>query len=70
MAATMDRFAGRTVADQADGYALIEERRDNHPTRGEPSPDFDLERVDRSGRVQLSSFVGSRPVVLIFGSLT
>jgi hypothetical protein len=66
----MDRFAGRTVANEADGYALIEERRDNHPRVGEPSPDFELARHDGGGSVRLSAYRGLRPVVLIFGSLT
>lgn len=66
----MDRFAGRAVADAADGHALIEERRHNHPKPGEPSPDFELHRHDGGGTVRLSSFRGVRPVVLIFGSLT
>jgi len=66
----MDRFAGRTVADNAAGYALIEERRHNHPKVGEDSPDFKLPLHDGMGTAQLSSFRGVRPVVLIFGSLT
>ncbi|MFN7924239.1 MAG: hypothetical protein U0Q16_29325 [Bryobacteraceae bacterium] len=37
---------------------------------GDPAPDFDLERLDKSGRVKLTSFLGSRPVVLVFGSYT
>ena len=37
---------------------------------GDPAPDFDLPRQDRTGRVQLSSHLGSRPVVLVFGSYT
>jgi hypothetical protein len=35
-----------------------------------PAPDFDLELYDKSGRVQLSSFRGKQPVVLVFGSYT
>lgn len=66
----MDRFSGRTVVDKTDGYALIEERRSNHPKVGELAPDFDLECHDGSGSVRLSSFRGVRPVVLVFGSLT
>ena len=62
----MDRFAGRTVTDSADGYALIEERRGNHPEVGEAAPDFELAFHDGSGKVRLSSFRG-RPLVLIFG---
>lgn len=66
----MDRFAGRTVRDPEDGYALLEARRHNHPRVGERAPDFELDLHDGSGRVRLSSFRGDRPVVLIFGSLT
>lgn len=66
----MDRFAGRTVRDPEDGYALLEGRRHNHPRVGERAPDFELDLHDGSGRVRLSSFRGDRPVVLIFGSLT
>lgn len=36
---------------------------------GSAAPDFDLETLDHSGRVRLSSQRG-RPVVLIFGSYT
>ena len=66
----MDRFAGRTVRDPDDGYALIMARMHNHPKLGEPAPDFELDRYDGSGRVRLSQFRGDRPVVMIFGSLT
>jgi len=34
------------------------------------APDFDLETYDKSGLVQLSSFRGKQPVVLVFGSYT
>ena len=37
---------------------------------GEAAPDFTLPRLDHSGSVRLSSFQGSRPVVLVFGSYT
>jgi len=37
---------------------------------GDPAPDFRLQTYDKSSRVQLSSFRGERPVVLIFGSYT
>ena len=39
-----------------------------HP--GDTAPDFDLESLDKSARVRLSSFQGRQPVVLIFGSYT
>jgi hypothetical protein len=37
---------------------------------GDPAPDFTLETADGSKRVQLSSFQGKSPVVLVFGSYT
>src|ERR1700751_909675 len=37
---------------------------------GDPAPDFDLLKLDQSGRVQLSSLPAPEPVVLIFGSYT
>jgi hypothetical protein len=39
-----------------------------HP--GDPAPDFDLPLLDHSASVKLSSFRGTKPVVLIFGSYT
>ena len=39
-------------------------------TPGDMAPDFRLPTLDRSQTVQLSSFRGSRPVVLVFGSYT
>jgi len=39
-----------------------------HP--GDAAPDFKLQTLDRKSQVALSSFRGSRPVVLIFGSYT
>jgi hypothetical protein len=37
---------------------------------GNAAPDFRLPLLDGSGSVELSSFRGDRPVVLIFGSYT
>jgi hypothetical protein len=37
---------------------------------GDEAPDFSLPLLDHSGSVRLSSFRGSRPVVLVFGSFT
>jgi hypothetical protein len=37
---------------------------------GDSAPDFELSTVDKSGKVRLSSFRGSKPVVLVFGSYT
>jgi hypothetical protein len=37
---------------------------------GDPAPDFNLATYDKNGSVQLASFRGKQPVVLIFGSYT
>jgi hypothetical protein len=37
---------------------------------GDLAPDFRLPTLDRKSTVQLSSYRGSRPVVLVFGSYT
>lgn len=37
---------------------------------GDMAPDFGLPTLDRKETVQLSSYRGSRPVVLVFGSYT
>jgi hypothetical protein len=37
---------------------------------GDAAPDFELQTFDKSGAVRLSSFRGSKPVALVFGSYT
>jgi len=37
---------------------------------GDPAPDFRLQTLDKTAEVSLSSFRGSKPVVLVFGSYT
>ncbi|MFL6354468.1 MAG: hypothetical protein ACJ74Z_21815 [Bryobacteraceae bacterium] len=37
---------------------------------GDTAPDFTLPLLDHSGQVTLSSFRGTKPVVLVFGSYT
>jgi hypothetical protein len=44
--------------------------RKGHLKTGGEAPDFSLPTADRKARVQLSSFRGQRPVVLVFGSHT
>jgi len=39
-----------------------------HP--GDAAPDFELDKLDKSGRIRLSELVSRQPVVLIFGSYT
>jgi hypothetical protein len=44
-------------------------RRGSHSV-GDMAPDFSLESPDHKSTVQLSSFRGQKPVVLVFGSYT
>lgn len=44
--------------------------RRGHLKVGDPAPDFSLDTYDKKARVQLSSFRGQKPVVLVFGSYT
>jgi len=37
---------------------------------GDTAPDFELATLDKSAKVHLADFRGSRPVVLVFGSYT
>lgn len=37
---------------------------------GDPAPDFDLEKHDKTGQVRLADFMRKKPVVLVFGSYT
>jgi hypothetical protein len=44
--------------------------RKGHLKVGEPAPNFSLPAFDRKSHVELSSFRGLKPVVLVFGSYT
>jgi AhpC/TSA family len=44
--------------------------RQGHVQVGDTAPDFTLPLLDHSSQVTLSSFRGSKPVVLVFGSYT
>ena len=44
--------------------------RAGHVWAGDAAPDFRLRTLDHSATVQLASFRGSKPVVLVFGSYT
>ena len=45
-------------------------RDETGPRIGQAPPDFDLKRMGSEERVRLSSFAGSKPVALAFGSYT
>lgn len=44
--------------------------RAGHLRVGDAAPDFNLPTRDKRARVELASFRGNRPVVLVFGSYT
>jgi hypothetical protein len=44
--------------------------RAGHLQAGDVAPDFNLEKLDKSATVQLSSLTATLPVVLLFGSYT
>jgi hypothetical protein len=44
--------------------------RAGHLNPGDSAPDFTLEKLDKTGQVQLSALSAQKPVVLIFGSYT
>ena len=56
--------------DRSTGGAPRDKRRDPTPAIGERAPNFQLEALDGGRDVELASFKGSKPVVLIFGSYT
>ncbi len=49
---------------------LWKQARKGSLAQGDAAPDFRLPVVDHSATVQLSSYRGVRPVVLVFGSYT
>jgi hypothetical protein len=76
MLQTPDRF-GRIMAHVPIPLMIAlpfapmwKQARAGHVHPGDTAPDFNLPTLDHSGRVQLASFRGSRPVVLVFGSYT
>jgi hypothetical protein len=67
-------FRGWTREGMRDAYRRRLEADQHSPQVGDEAPDFELERLDRTGKrsggyLRLSSLRG-RPVGLIFGSYT
>ena len=65
-----DWMASLPAAQRASMMQFIAERETKAPAVGSTAPDFELPLLGSSVRVRLSSFVGIRPVGLIFGSYT
>lgn len=72
----MERFTGIMARVPGIAFAVLpfvplwNSARGGDLKVGDPAPDFTLEKTDKSARVQLSSFRGQKPVVLVFGSYT
>jgi hypothetical protein len=71
-----DRFAGTMRYVPWPAFVVLPfkplwkvARRGSHSV-GDMAPDFSLESPDHKNTVQLSSFRGKKPVVLVFGSYT
>ena len=76
MTQTPDRF-GRVMARVPMPLMIVlpfeplwKHAREGKIQPGDLAPDFRLPTLDRTQTVQLASFRGSRPVVLVFGSYT
>ena len=67
-ARVMSHMPGPVVFLIAPFETLWMRARAGHLKPGDPAPDFNLLKLDKSERVQLSSL--HQPVVLIFGSYT
>ena len=68
---------GRVMSHMPDAVFLIfpfetfwTRARAGHLQVGDSAPDFDLPKLDKSARVQLSALASRQPVVLVFGSYT
>ena len=60
---------GGRKSGEASGRPARGERTQQLLEVGDDAPDFSLSRWDGEGEVELSSFEGEKPVVLIFGAM-
>ena len=71
-----ERFAGAVAKLPGPAFMLIPfetlwfRARAGDLKVGDSAPDFRLSTLDKTAHVSLSSFHGSKPVVLVFGSYT
>ena len=63
-------MAGLDPVERMSMMQFIAARETKAPAVGDEAPDFDLPLRGSAARVRLSSFRGTRPVALIFGSYT
>lgn len=52
------------------GMLRYDQRQEGALTVGQEAPDVELTRLDGRTRMHLRSFLGSKPLVLVFGSYT
>jgi hypothetical protein len=69
-ARVMARMPGPVVFLLAPFETLWMHARGGTLHAGDLAPDFTLTKLDKSGKIQLSSLTSRQPVVLIFGSYT
>ncbi len=62
--------AAATPPPQPGAHRPARPPRPPAPKVGEQAPDFTLQLLNSEETVQLSSFIGERPVALVFGSYT
>jgi len=67
---TMAHMPAPAVFLLAPFESLWSEARAGNLRVGDAAPDFELEKIDKSGRIRLSDLTSRQPVVLIFGSYT
>ena len=67
---TMAHMPAPAVFLLAPFESLWSEARAGNLRVGDAAPDFELEKIDKSGRIRLSELTSRQPVVLIFGSYT
>jgi hypothetical protein len=65
-----DRQTMATIKNRQQAAAWQRKYDQIAPKVGDPAPDFELADISGSNPIQLSSFQGLQPVVLIFGSFT
>ena len=63
-------MSGLGDAERMAMMQFIAARETKAPAAGDEAPDFELPLLGSPARVRLSSFRGTRPVALIFGSYT
>ena len=73
LVAALAMCAGAGAQSKDDIKKMIKDhknKKDLAPSLGSDAPNFKLKRFDSEQTVELASFEGKKPVVLVFGSYT